>query len=119
MRYELDEKKIKAAQASRVNPILQEVDALLTQDPTLALKRDHITDLSGRKHFWSPLEAAEWSGNWELRNMILEHAKLIPVKEGQISGEIRAEEQLREWKQQAYNYDLTLIRAALGEAFLP
>jgi tetratricopeptide (TPR) repeat protein len=44
--YEIDEEKIVAAEAARKNPILEQVKRLLTQDPTLALKRDHTTDLS-------------------------------------------------------------------------
>jgi len=116
--YEMkDEKKIQSAIARGINPILEEVDLLLKQDPTLALKRDHITDLSGRKYYWSPLEAAHWTGNWVLRKMIFKHAQSIPQKAGQLSGEMRAAEQIREWDQQAYNYDLFLIRAEQGEEF--
>jgi tetratricopeptide (TPR) repeat protein len=107
VRYELDEDKIKEAIANGVNPILQEVNALLTQDSSLALKRNHTTDHSGRKRYWSPLEAAYWSGNWELCNMMIKH-----ISSGEMSA--TAEEQLREWDQQAYHYDLILMRAEAG-----
>jgi tetratricopeptide (TPR) repeat protein len=116
--YEIDEKKIIAAQKAEVNPILQQVNRLLTQDPNLALKRGYTTDLSGRKRYWSPLEAAHWSNNWVLREMIFKHAQSIPAKEYIESGEIRASQQIREWDQQAYNYDLTLMRAE-GDLFPP
>ena len=116
VRYDLDEKTIEAGIKAGVNPILKEVNLLLTQDPTLALKRDHITDHSGRKFYWSPLEAAHWSRNWVLRDMIFKHALSIPMKDGLISGEERATEQLREWDAKAYNYDLILMRAS-GDTF--
>jgi tetratricopeptide (TPR) repeat protein len=116
VRYELDKKKTDQGIRARANPILREVDVVLEKDPTLALKRDHITDRSGRKFYGSPLEAAHWSGNWLLRDMIFEHAKSIPAKAGHISGEARAIQQLREWDAKAYNYDLTLMRAE-GDTF--
>ncbi len=108
VRYESDEKAIETAIAAGVNPILQEVNTILMQYPRLALKRDYITDKSGRKKYWSPLEAAHWSGNWELRNLMIEHAQSIPGKE---KGKSAVGEQLREWDQQAYDYDLILMRA--------
>jgi hypothetical protein len=51
-----------------------------------------------------------------LRDMIFKHAQSIQVKKGIESGEKRASQQLREWDQQAYNYDLTLARAE-GDTF--
>jgi hypothetical protein len=106
VRYELDKEKIQVGIKAGVNPILQEVSALLIQHPDLALKRDHITDQSGRKFYCSPLEAAHWSGNWALCHMILVQ---VQPKESAIK-------QLREWDAKAYDYDLILM-CAEGDTF--
>ncbi|MDR3492565.1 MAG: hypothetical protein P4M12_11110 [Gammaproteobacteria bacterium] len=106
VKYELkDEAKIKAAIAAGDNPILSEINEILNQDPTLALKREHITDHAGNKHYCSPLEYAHWSGNWAMRYIIFYYAKQVP------NGEMHAAEQIREWDAKAYNYNLLLIRA--------
>jgi tetratricopeptide (TPR) repeat protein len=57
---ELDKKEVADAIIEGGHPILDEVDKILKQDSSIALKRDHITDRSGRNFYWSPLEAAHW-----------------------------------------------------------
>ncbi len=102
-----NEKKIQEAIEQGVNPIFNEVSAILRQDPTLALKRDYITD-NGNKIYCSPLEYAYKSGNWIMCNLIFEWIKRIPPQAGQESGEIRAAKQIRELDEKAYNYDVEL-----------